>query len=492
MPTHSKNKGHTTTSHMRKATIIMFALVMSTCSRPPTVLQEVVNSGQLRVMTRNSPTTFYEGAVGFDGPEYQLITGFAAFLEEKYQRTIEVIFTTSDQFPDLIPAVTRGRVHIAAAGLTVTHERAAEVSFGPSYQTVSQQLIYRLNTAKPGDIDDLGDKHLEIMAGSSYVDTLQDIQQLLPDLRWTENSDAEISELLVAVDEQKLDFTVADSNEFAVHRLYMPDLRVARDLKTNDQLAWAFGRYRTGALQSDAQEYFKIIRENGTLEQILDRFYGHTNRFDYVGTQWFIRDYEALMGSYRDAFRAAGQASSIDWRLLAAIGYQESHWDPSAVSSTGVRGLMQLTKITADSIGVENREDPVEAIQGGARYFAYLWDRLDEIAEPDRTWFALAAYNVGYGHLEDARVLTERNGGNPDRWLDVKESMPLLAIRKYYSTLPHGYARGWEPVQYVSNIRIYFEILNWLDEEDNPAIESLQVPQTEQQTATKTSFITWL
>jgi membrane-bound lytic murein transglycosylase F len=478
---------------MRNAGIIIFALVMSTCSRPPTMLEEILDSGQLRVLTRNSPTTFYEGAVGFDGLEFQLVSGFAAYLTNKYERSVEVVFTSNDQFHELLPALSQRQAHIAAAGLTITPERATEVAFGPVYQTVSQQLIYRLDTRKPADIDDLGDKHLEIVAGSSFVDTLQNIQQLLPDLEWTENQQAEISELLVGVNTQEIDLTIADSNEFSVHRLYMPDLRVARDLKTNDQLAWAFNRYRSNGLQSEAKEYFTEISDNGTLDQLLDRFYGHTDRFDYVGTRTFIKHYESRLQPYRDMFLAAGHESNIDWRLLAAISYQESHWNPNAVSSTGVRGMMQLTRITADSLGVTDRENPVEAIPAGARYFAHLHGRLSYIPEPDRTWFALAAYNVGIGHLQDARKLTASRGGDPDRWLDVKETLPLLAIRKFYSTLPHGYARGWEPVQHVSNIRTYYETLNWLTQDETPATKKISAPRENYpQTTAAESFLTWL
>ncbi|MGI9290169.1 MAG: membrane-bound lytic murein transglycosylase MltF [Gammaproteobacteria bacterium] len=479
---------------MRIAGIILFSVVLSTCSKPPTSLEEVLNSGQLRVLTRNSPTTFYEGGVGYDGLEYQLASGFAAFLEDKYERSIDAVFSTRDQFHELLPAVSRGQAHIAAAGLTVSPERAEQVDFGPVYQTVSQQLIYRLDKTKPTNIDDLGKNHLEVIAGSSFVDTLQDIRQLIPNLSWTENAAAETSELLVGVDKREIDLTIADSNEFAVHRTFMPDLRVARELKTNDQLAWAFSPHRSDQLQEDAALYFAAIRDNGTLDQLLDRFYGHTDRFDYVGTHIFMRDYRSRLEPYREMFYAASEATGIDWRLLAAIAYQESHWNPNAVSYTGVRGMMQLTRITANSLGVANREDPAEAIPAGAKYFAQLRNRLKDIPEPDRTWFALAAYNVGYGHLRDARRLTVIQGGNPDRWLDVKESLPLLAVRKYYSTLPHGYARGWEPVQHVSNIRTYFEILNWLAPDEGPAAEQLPASEGEplQTASIKALLNSWL
>jgi membrane-bound lytic murein transglycosylase F len=479
---------------MRKATIIMFALVLGTCSRPPTTLEEVLSSGQLRVITRNSPTTFYRGAFGEDGPEVKLAQGFAKFLSEKYARAIEVDFIPVDRFAELLPALEHGYAHLGAAGLTVTPERQQKVAFGPVYQTVKQQLVYRLNTGKPLRLEDLEGKQLEIMAGSSYVNTLYDIQQIHPELTWTENTDTEISELLVAVEEQQIDYTIADSNDFAVHRAYMPDLRVAMTLKDNDELAWAFGLYRSKGIQAEVKAYFASIEANGELDQILDRYYGHTDRFDYVGTRTFIKHYETRLQPYKKLFQEAGKTTGIDWRLLAAIGYQESHWDSTAISPTGVRGLMMLTKVTASTLGVADREDPDEAISGGARYLDKMRARLSNIPEPDRTWFALAAYNVGYGHVQDARAITRKRGANPDRWLDVKEDLPLLAIRKWYSQAPHGYARGWEPVKHVSNIRTYYEILNWLTQDEEPqenAAPDIQ-PEIPLQTAAEDGLLNWL
>jgi membrane-bound lytic murein transglycosylase F len=159
--------------------------------------------------------------------------------------------------------------------------------------------------------------------------------------------------------------------------------------------------------------------------------------------------------------------SGIDWRLLAAIGYQESHWRSHAVSPTGVRGIMMLTQATAKYVDIENRMDPESSINGGARFYARQTERLpDTVSEPDRTWMALAAYNVGYNHLKDARQIVEWQGGDPDTWVDMSKALPLLARQKWYSRVQYGYARGWEPVLYVNNIRRYYNIMRWLTDHD--------------------------
>jgi membrane-bound lytic murein transglycosylase F len=456
---------------MKITTLIILALMLTTCGKQPGALEEILSSGQLRVITRNGPTTYFRGASGFEGPEFLLVQEFADYLSNKYDRPVEPVFSTVERFTELFPAVEKRQVHFAAAGLTVTPERAELVAFGPSYQEVKQHLIYRLNSGRPVAFDDLQGKQLEIMVGSSYAETLADLQADNPNLVWTENPNSEVSELLNAVEQKQIDYTIADTTAFDVHRHYMPDLAIAMDLKTGNELAWAFNLVDSKALRSEAKRFFGYMKSSGKLAQILERYYCHIDRFDYVGTRTFIRHHDSRLNSYLDLFRVAGRDTDVDWRMLAAIGYQESHWDPKAVSPTGVRGLMMLTRATASYMGVSDREDPHESIPAGARYFAKLHGRLADIPDPDRTWFALAAYNVGYGHVRDAQRIVRMQGGNPERWVDLKEALPLLAQHKWFSQVPYGYARGWEPVQYVDNIRTYYEILNWLRSDEKPATD---------------------
>ena len=216
-----------------------------------------------------------------------------------------------------------------------------------------------------------------------------------------------------------------------------------------------------------ADEFLIKSEREGLLARVHDSYYGHTKKYDYVGTRNFIRHYESRLPRYRAWFEQAGADWDVDWRLLAAIGYQESHWRSQAVSPTGVRGLMMLTEATADYLGIDDRTDPHMSIMGGAQYFARQTERVaDTVGEPDRTWMALAAYNVGFNHIKDARMIVEWQGGDPDNWIDISNALPLLAQRKWYSQVPYGYARGWEPVLYVNNIRAYYNILRWLTEQE--------------------------
>ncbi len=399
---------------MKKSFMILFAVLLGTCSKPHSLLEEVRALGELRVLTRNHPTTYYKGPEGPEGPEYDLIEGFARFLG------VELRLETTNRFSELLPAIERGDAHLAAAGISVTPERARRVDFGPGYHDVTEHLIYKLGTAKPETIDDLAGKHLEVVSGTSYVETLADIRQTNRDLAWIENPHVEVAELIKQVAGGAIDYTVADSTVFSVYQNQVPNIRVAFDMGESNELAWAFPKRYDRSLIQQAERYFEFIRGNGDLKRILDRYYGPTSRFDYVGTLTFIRHYEHRLTGYQPSFERAADLTGIDWRLLAAIGYQESHWNPEAVSPTGVRGLMMLTKRTAGALGITDRVDPEQSILGGAMYFRRLKERIPaEIKEPDRTWFALAAYNVGYMHLQDARAIARLRGDNPDRWIDV-------------------------------------------------------------------------
>ena len=176
--------------------------------------------------------------------------------------------------------------------------------------------------------------------------------------------------------------------------------------------------------------------------------------------QRFYYHVQTRLPMYRKQFEAAAEQYGVPWTLLAAQAYQESRWDRHARSPTGVRGLMMLTRDTASSLGIKNRLDPEKSIDGGARYLSYLKNKIPEgIAHPDRTWIALAAYNVGWGHIKDAQQLASRFSKNPESWSDLKTVLPLLAKKKYYKQLPYGYARGWEPVHYVKRIRTFRTLL---------------------------------
>ena len=317
-------------------------------------------------------------------------------------------------------------------------------------------------------------------SGSSYVKTLTRAQARHPELIWTENPTVDQQELIKRVAQGTLDYTVVKSNAFAVYRTFIPEIRVAFNLAEGESVAWAFPKRPDSSLRDAAARYFENIRASGRLAGILDKYYSQMPRhLDQVGTRQYVKDVSARLPSYRSLFRTAAAEHGLDWRLLAAIGYQESKWDPGAVSPTGVRGLMMLTEETATTFGIEDRTDPTQSIRGGARYFAHILRKLpDDIQEPDRTWFALAAYNIGYGHLLDARRLTKAAGSDDESWADVRPFIRLLADPAVAARTRHGYARGGETLYFVNNVRNYYNVLRWLARETGEGEPWLQRPAT--------------
>lgn len=430
----------------------------------PTILEQIKNDGQLIVVTRNSPTTYYEDSDGPAGIEFEMAQMFADEL------SVELVLIVPDSLNDLLAHLKNNTVHIAAAGLTITKDREKIFLFGPPYQEITEQLVYNSANSRPRNLSKLDGGTLEVVANSSHEETLKYLKKDYPELTWKSNHELETEELLEMVSEDVIEYTIADSNTLALNQRYLINLRSSFHIGDPQHLAWALPKSDDKSLLIEVQKFFRKLKENGELDRIIERNYGHVEKFDYVGTKIYRRHIATRLPRYRTYFEDAASIFDLDWRLIAAMGYQESHWDPKAISPTGVRGIMMLTLKTAKDMNIKNRVDPEQSILGGAQYFRQTKDRMDEnIPEPDRTLLAIAAYNVGYGHVQDARELTSKLDKDPDRWADVKEVLPLLAKRKWYKQTRYGYARGWEPVDYVENIRSYYDILKWADESNIPA-----------------------
>lgn len=457
---------------LRYALLCVSCLLLVACGKQSSLLEQIQEQNELIVISRNGPTSYYEGANGPAGFEYELVRLFANFLG------VELRVVVPPNFNDILPLTALGDVHLAAAGLTITEKRKEKVRFGPVYQKITPQLVYRSGSKRPKTLADL-EGILEVVAGSSHEERLIALQEQYPGLAWTAKDNTS-EELLELVWEQLIEYTVADSNELAINRRFYPELMPAFDISPEESLAWAFPRGDDDSLFNAAVVFFNKIRKNGLLVQLIERYYGHIGKFDYVGTRRYQADVETRLPLYREMFIEAASEINMDWRLLAAIGYQESHWDTNAISPTGVRGIMMMTLDAAKDMGVENRLDPAQSIRGGARYLSSMIDKIPErIKEPDRTWLALAAYNIGFGHLEDARILTQKNKGDYDKWVDVKKYLPLLSQKKWFQQTRYGYARGREPVRYVENVRTYYDILVWMTDKETEIPETSKMPQFE-------------
>ncbi len=431
-------------------------LLLCACRAHPDRLQRIRERGTLIVLTRNAPTTYYIGRDDRpEGPEYDLARDFARSLG------VKPTFVVKNSVSDLLHALADGEGDMIAAGLTRTPKREKQFRFGPDYQDVTQQVVCRRDGPRPGSVAALDGVNLEVVADSSYVARLEALKKDHPRLSWRENAGDGTEDLLRAVWSGKLDCTVADSDIVAINRRFFPNLVVAFDLSQPQHLAWVLPR-DADRLDAAARGWLAGYRDNGSLKRLMNHYYGLARVFDYVDIRAYTRRIDTRYPDYAKLFHKAARHYELPPLVLAAQAYQESHWNPDAVSPTGVRGMMMLTQTTAQAVGVKRRTDPAASIRGGAAYLARLRKRLsDSITTRDRIWFALAAYNVGLGHVRDARRLARRLGKDPDHWSDVSKVLPLLSEHKYYRSLPHGYARGLEPVRYVRRIRNYADILRY-------------------------------
>ena len=423
-------------------------------------IAQIKSRGVLRISTINSPLTYYTVNNAPAGMDYELAKRFADYLGVKLQVTVRQ--NLNDLFDDL----DNDDADLLAAGLIYNSERLARFRTGPSYYSVSQQLVYRIGTPRPKNPGNLKGR-LTVASGSAYMSTLRNIKEnQYPDLDWAISTDQGPKALLEAVADGQLDYTIGDSITIGLLQRIHPQLAVAFDITDEEPVTWYMQRDSDDSLDAAMLDFFSKMEEEGAMARLEEKYLGHVGAFDYVDTRTFLRAIDDILPGIRPLFER--YATDIDWRLLAAISYQESHWNPQATSPTGVRGLMMLTRNTADSLKVNDRLDPEESIRGGSEYLLRMMEKVpSSVPEDERIWFALAAYNMGYAHMLDVRKLTEKQGGNPDSWADVKLRLPMLSQKRYYSQTTYGYARGQEAYNYVENIRKYqLSLVGYLQEQE--------------------------
>ncbi len=461
------------TKLLKIVAIISITLLLSACHqanmKATEFIEETPQRTVLKVGTLYGSQTYLNSDQGESGFDYEMAAKFADYLDVP----LEMIPYHNRQ--QLFEALRLNQIDIVAAAITTTKNRREQFLLGPTLYEVNQVLIYKSGNLKPRDFNKLqGD--VIVISESAAVDTVIKLQQTNPNLSWQQVDDKDNEELFSMVASGEVLYTIADSNSLLINQRYLPELREGIVLDEKTEVVWLLPPLDSDRLMSALLSFWHNQKRNGTLEHLNEKYFGHVKRFDYVDTRAFIRAIDNVLPEYQALFEK--HAGNLDWRKLAAAGYQESHWNPKARSPTGVRGMMMLTQPTASSVGVDNRLDAEQSIRGGAIYLQKMIDRLPaSIPDSQRIWFALASYNVGLGHVEDARKITQGMGKDPSAWRDVKQVLPLLQQRKYYQHTRYGYARGSEAVHYVDNIRRYYDTLVWVDNQTKQL--ELELEQTE-------------
>ncbi len=432
---------------------VFTAFWLAACGEEPRALPLPTPArSELVVLVAPGPLTYIEGEGDKPtGLEVDLIRAFAADLGVE-ARFIPVAAGE-------IPArLDQGQAHFAAAWYSPGLE--AEAPAATAFAS-SRDLIVQHEASLPlAALADLAGRRLHVLAGTRQARTARRLSESVHGLEVVEYDAGGAFDLLEAVAGRRVDMALVDSATLSVALQIVPSIEATLEFPDEYPVAWQFGKRFNPELKARSAAFLERARQDGSLARIMDRYLGHVRRLKNGDVVRFLERRESVLPRLRRHFLAAQNTSGIDWRLLAALAYHESQWDPEAVSPTGVRGIMMLTEETADHLGVGNRLDPRESIEAGARYLATLRDQLPaSIAEPDRSWMALAAYNLGPGHFNAGRTLARQLKVDPDSWYELKRILPLLAQPKYYERLKSGRARGGEAVILVENIRSYYDIL---------------------------------
>lgn len=424
---------------------------------------QIESRGRLTVAVRES-----EGIYWANGQEF---TGFENDLLNELERHLEIpiqIIAVRD-LDDLYRSLEVGAVDMAIPG--TSHGNLTLMASRPYFTTTIGLVSTKSDSKESTDL------RLGILDPIAHQDVLTsiepetDIENLYVPGRLS-------TELFTLIDLNELDQVLVDERDFQLQQSIFPNLSFTPINDEKRPVSILFGNNEDGTVSEKVNQALDLIEHSGLMTQMIDRYYGEALEFDYVDNLTFEKHMASRLPNYADIFRKYGAEHGLDWRLLAAVAYQESHWRANARSPTGVRGLMMVTLTTAREIGISNRLDPDQSTMAGAQYLMSLKDRIPErITDPDRTWFALASYNVGLGHLEDARRITEALGDDPDRWLDVRKHLPKLSLKDYYPWTRYGYARGAEPVVYVANIRRFYERLVKEFPEEGEKIEPERLDQ---------------
>lgn len=420
-------------------------LPLAACTRldPPQQMRELV------VAIRQTPVFYQHDGDADSGFELDLLEAFAT------RHSLKLRLVPAADIQELQDLLAAGRVHMAAS---VPLDGKAPLAV--SIRSVGHLIVGNEGSLVPDSLEELTGHTVDVAAGSPAARQLRALpatQQpiVLEHPRISENA------LLARVAERKAELAATDELHLSLAETYYPDLRAAVSLPGRTDFGWLFGGDYGADLRDKAQAYITDIRRDGSLARIQDRYFGHIKRLNSIGVADFIEDIHTLLPKFRYDFQRAQDVTGIDWRLIAAVAYQESKWDPLATSPTGVRGIMMLTEDTADHLGVKNRLDPKESIRAGSRYIVELMDQMPPEAKfPDRIWLALAAYNLGMGHMNGARAIAKGQKRDPNVWYEMKQVLPLLARPSIYARLKSGRARGGEAVIMVENIRTYYDILS--------------------------------
>ncbi|MFT3757736.1 membrane-bound lytic murein transglycosylase MltF [Thauera sp.] len=446
--------------------LVMLGLLLAACgpAEKPRIA-DYRDLGELRIATRNDAISYRLDDDGrASGFEHDLLLALGDELD------ITVTFVPYPDTTRALDAVINGQAHMAAASLGMN--KRLPLKWSKPLREVEYVVVGRSGSQAEGPADEAGlaGRTISARRGSLAAEKIMDIRKRRPGVNVHFPTKAGEEQLLADLAAGRLDLVATDRLHYALATHLHPALEIVHELPGRSAIAWALPADRTG-LAAEVDTFIARASADGRLARLADRYFDYVRRLNDTDIATFLARIRERLPRYRAHFHEAEAQTGIDWRYIAAVAYQESHWDPQATSFTGVRGMMMLTVDTADRLGVNDRLDPRQSILGGARYLAMLKDMLPEdIDEPDRSWMATAAYNLGMGHMNGARAIARRLGKDDRAWWEMKSVLPLLSRPEYAQRLKSGPARGGEAVVMTENVRNYHDILTRLEPPYEPGL----------------------
>ncbi|GAA4808594.1 membrane-bound lytic murein transglycosylase F [Marinicella pacifica] len=416
--------------------------------------------GALRYGTQTSLLSYFEDGSSRAGYEYQILKSFC----DSNGLKLEVI--PYDNNGQLFNDLKSGIIDLAGGHLTVTKKRLEHFKFTQPINNTSVSLVTHYDYRDIEDLSELAGATGYLIKGSSYVELLN---QFAADQRdhIVISEVHSLFDIIREINSKNIDFTLGDSEIIAIYQNFIPGLYTPIQVSNNQKVALMARRVQSDRLLQKLNQFITEGQRLGLFEDYKQNLLHYIPDIDTANTVTFFNKLKSNWPIVKHWVYEVADEMGFDAMLLAAMSYQESHWELDATSITGVKGLMMLTRFTAKEMGVKDRIDPVQSLRGGIKYFRKMKNKLPQrIRDTDRTKLALAAYNMGYGHLEDARILTQRQGKNPDLWNDVKNFLPQLNKPAVAKTLKHGAADGKTARTYVENIMIYRKLMAWQQQKE--------------------------
>lgn len=448
--------------------LLLPVLALLACDHPPTPPSSLFLAEVQAAVPRNDLPAFSVLTVAFcSDPASWFISGdgeFAGFehdLLKQFTQEVRLKLrpAATRNSADLRTSLKKSRASLSAGLYRPNDSDDDSIVWTDSFYTAEPVIVYNTDIRRPRNWEQITGDVVAYLQNSGMDSLVAELSETHPGIRWKPVAAPSTDALLSLVDEGVYPYALVSSHKVALARNIYLNFATAFSTGAKIEMAWALPANKHYLLDS-LNSFIARAKEDGLIDQLAERYFHplqQVPRFDAGVFQERIRN---DLPELRSLFHRAQETTGVEWRLLAAVAYQESQWDPFATSETGVRGFMQITLNTARHLGVKDRLDPDESVQAAAGYLRTLKERLpDSVAEPDRTWMALASYNIGFGHLEDARRLAREQNLDPNLWKDIKQTLPLLAQPEYYNRARHGYARGGMPVAFVDRVRAYYDIL---------------------------------